>query len=131
MIKRYTIQCGLVLDAVRALQCHATADEVYEYIAKSHPSIGRGTVYRNLQRLCETGEIQKIEVPNGADRFDHICIDHYHVRCSECGRVFNVDMPYMQGLEKNIKSTNGFVFTGHNLVFKGICPDCQKKSVNI
>ena len=72
MIQRHTIQCALVLEAVDSLRDHATAEEVYEAVAKEHPHIGRGTVYRNLQKLAEAGEIMKVEVPGGADRYDHL-----------------------------------------------------------
>ncbi len=128
MNKRHTIQCDLVLETVRKLQCHSTADEIYQEIAKSHPTIGRGTVYRNLQRLCESGEIRKRESLNGADRFDHLCHNHYHVQCMKCGHVFDVDMPYMSDLEQSIQNTRGFVFTGHDVIFKGICPECLEHS---
>ena len=127
MIRRNTIQCALVLEAVNKLKCHATADEIYQEIKKDHPHISRGTVYRNLQRLCEIGEIRKREIPGEADRFDHLCHDHYHARCVKCGRVFDVDMEYMAGLEKTIRDTHGFVFTGHDIVFQGICADCQNE----
>lgn len=50
MIKRNTIQREMVLNAVNSLCCHATAEEIFEAIAKNHPNIGRGTVYRNLQK---------------------------------------------------------------------------------
>lgn len=127
MIRRNTIQCALVLEAVNKLKCHATADEIYQEIMKDHPHISRGTVYRNFQRLCETGEIRKREIPDEADRYDHICHDHYHARCVKCGCVFDVDMEYMTGLEKTIRDTHGFVFTGHDIVFQGICAECQNK----
>ena len=125
MSRRNTIQCSLVLEAVRRLRCHATAEEIYQEIVKEHPHISRGTVYRNLQRLCETGEIRKREIPGEPDRFDHLCTDHYHVRCIRCGHVFDVDMEYMTGLEKSVRDTHGFILTGHDIVFQGICPDCR------
>lgn len=128
MIRRHTIQCALVLETVKKLRCHATADEIYDALVKEHPNISRGTVYRNLQRLCEMGEIRKREIPDGADRFDHLCSNHYHVRCVKCGRVFDVDMEYMADIDKSIKDTHGFVFTGHDIVFKGICPECKNKA---
>ena len=124
-MKRNTIQGSLVLEAVKKLQCHATADEIYSEIVKDYPTISRGTVYRNLQRLCETGEIRKIEIPGGADRFDHLCHDHYHVRCIKCGRVFDVDMEYMPDMEKLVRDAHGFSFTGHDIIFQGICPECK------
>ena len=131
MIKRNTIQRSLVLEAVNKLKCHATADEVYQMVAQEHPTISKGTVYRNLHQLAESGEIRKIEVPGSADRFDHRCHDHYHVRCTKCGKVFDVNMDYIADLEKNIRDTHGFEFTGHDLVFRGLCPDCRKESSSI
>lgn len=128
MIRRNTIQCALVLEAVNKLRCHATADEIYDELVKEHPSISRATVYRNLQRLCDSGEIHRLEIPGGADHFDHLCHEHYHARCTGCGRVFDVDMDYIPDLERFIKDTHGFMLTGHDIVFKGICPECRKDS---
>ena len=76
MIQRNTIQNMLVYEAVNKLQCHATADEIYEFIVQEHPSISKGTVYRNLNRLAEMGKIRKMEIPGSPDRFDHCCHDH-------------------------------------------------------
>ena len=124
-MKRNTIQRTLGLEAVNRLKSHATADEIYHLIAKEHPNISRGTVYRNLKQLSESGEIRKLEIPGGADRFDHRCHDHYHIRCLKCGRVFDVEMEYMEDLGKRIKNTHGFEFSGHDIIFKGICPGCK------
>ena len=126
MMKRNTIQRSLVFEAVNKLQCHATADEIYEAIVKDHPNISRATVYRNLNLLSEAGEIRKMEIPGGADRFDHRCHDHCHVKCEKCGRVFDVDIDYITGLEKSIRDSHGFAFTGYDILFRGICPDCQE-----
>ena len=126
MVKRQTIQYALVSETVKKMRKHASADEIYNAIAKDHPTFGRGTVYRNLQRLSELGEIRKREIPGGADRYDFLCTDHYHVVCTKCGQVFDVDMDYMKDLEKTIKNTHGFEFTSHDIIFKGICPDCNK-----
>ena len=126
MMRRHTIQRWLVLKAVNKLQCHATADEIYEEIVAEHPNVSRATVYRNLKLLSETGDIRKIEIPGGADCFDHLCHDHCHVKCEKCGRIFDVDMEYVTGLEKNIRNDRGFSFTGYDIIFRGICPNCQK-----
>ena len=117
MEKRNTIQRSLVLNAVNKLKCHATADEVYDEIAKEHPSISKATVYRNLKLLSDMGVIRRMEVPGGADRFDHRCQEHCHVRCEKCGRVFDVDMEYVSGLEQKIGNAHGFQFTGYDILF--------------
>ena len=125
MNNRHTLQRDLILEAVKELQCHATADDVYDLIVTKHPNISRGTVYRNLKLLSDIGEIHKVEIPSGADRFDHECHAHYHARCIKCNKVFNVEMDFIDDLQKNIKDTHGFEFTGHDLIFKGICLECN------
>lgn len=131
MAKRNTIQRSLVLEAVNKLQCHATADEVYEEILKEHPTISRATVYRNLNLLSEMGKIRRLEIPGSADRFDHISTNHCHVKCKVCGRVFDVDMDFIIGLEKEIKDTRGFDFTGYDIIFHGVCPECKKQQNSV
>lgn len=123
---RNTIQRTLVLEAVQELQSHATAEEVYQAVAQRHPSISRATVYRNLHLLAESGDIRKVEVPGGPDRFDHRRCDHYHVRCTRCGRVFDVEMDYLPDLARKVKDAHGFLFMGHDILFRGICPDCRE-----
>lgn len=127
MIKRHTIQCDLVLDTVNNLRNHATADEIYEEIVKTHPTISRATVYRNLHRLSEMGEIKKWEVPGSADCYDHLNYNHYHIKCKTCGKLYDVDMEYIPDLGKMIKDKHGFDFTGHMIIFEGKCPECKKK----
>ena len=125
-LKRNTIQRTLVLDAVNRLKSHATADEIYEAVVQTHPRISRATVYRNLNQLADDAEIQKLAMPDGPDRFDHILQRHYHAKCSRCGRVFDVEMDYMEDIIRLVKDAHGFAIDGHNLVFTGVCPSCQQ-----
>ena len=123
-MKRHTIQRALTLETVQKLQNHPTADEVYTAVSAEYPNISRGTIYRNLNQLSENGDIRDLKVPGGADRYDHDSADHYHVRCIRCGRIFDVDMEYMPDLERSIRDARGFQFLGHDLMFRGICPEC-------
>ena len=125
MARRNTIQKDMVLKTVSELKRHLTADEVYGYIKKDHPNIGKGTVYRNLGILAEEGAIRKVEVPDGTNRFDFTLKKHYHVRCMECGAVSDVDMDEITDLEEKIRDTHGTEFLGYDIFFKGICHDCR------
>lgn len=127
MNTRNTIQRDMVLKTVRDMKSHVTADQVYNFIHEHHPSIGKGTVYRNLNILAHHGDIKKIEIPNGPDRFDHTTKPHYHVRCVECGEVMDVDMEFLADLQEHIRNPHGIVFLGHDILFQGICPACQEK----
>ena len=109
MINRNTIQCSMVLEAVNKLKCHATAVEVYDEVV----------------RVCPHIKIRKIEIPGAADRFDHRCQEHYHILCETCGRVFDVDMDVFEDLYQKIRDTHGFEFTGCDIMFRGICPECK------
>ncbi len=129
-IRRNTIQKDLVRDAVYELKRHVTAEEVYAFIQKDHPTIGKGTVYRNLGILVEEGAVRKVEVPDGPDRFDFTLPNHYHVRCVRCGEVYDVDMDVISDLEERIHDTHGMKFLGYDIFFKGICPECQRQSEN-
>ena len=124
--RRNTIQRSLVYEAVHRLQSHATAEEIYAEIVKYHPTVSRGTVYRNLNRLAEEGEIRRMEIPGGPDRYDHRSHGHYHARCLQCGRVFDVEMTYLQDLEKAVTDAHGFAISVHDIIFSGICPGCQQ-----
>lgn len=127
MERRNTIQKDLVLKTVQGLKRHLTAEEVYEFIKKDHPTIGKGTVYRNLGILAEEGAIRKVEVPDGPDRFDFTLKNHYHVECIRCGEVFDVDMDEVTDLNGRIHDTHGMQFLNYDIFFKGICPVCRAK----
>lgn len=122
-----TIQKTLVLAAVKKLRNHATADEVYQEVRKDYPNISKGTVYRNLNDLDSEGQIKKRTLLGNVDRYDNITSRHYHAVCEKCGKVFDVDMDYIKDLEKYIKDGHGFTFTGHDIVFRGICPKCKEE----
>ncbi len=66
--RRNTIQKDLVRNAVCEMKRHVTANEVYEFVKESCPTIGKGTVYRNLDILVEEGDLRKVEVPDGPNR---------------------------------------------------------------
>lgn len=124
MVRRNTIQKELVLKAVRELRRHVTADEVYQHISVEHPSVGKGTVYRNLNILSEEGEIKKIEIPNASDRFDFTLHEHYHVRCINCGAVEDVEMSEVPDLKNQIRNSHNMKLLDYDILFRGICGAC-------
>lgn len=127
MEKRHTIQKELVLNAVTKMQRHVTADDVYEYIKTEYPTIGRGTVYRNLGILAEENKIKKIEIPNGPDCYDFTLKKHYHVKCIVCAEIFDVNMEEVKAIDSYIHNEHGMKLLDYDILFKGICADCQSE----
>jgi len=108
----------MVLDAVNEMHRHVTADQIYTFVKEKYPSIGRGTVYRNLGILVEEGKVRKVEVPDGSDRFDFTLENHYHVECVKCGEIFDVDMDVISELEKRIRDTHGMKYISHDIFLR-------------
>lgn len=108
----------MVLDAVNEMHRHVTADQIYTFVKEKYPSIGRGTVYRNLGILVEEGKVRKAEVPDGSDRFDFTLENHYHVECVKCGEIFDVDMDVISELEKRIRDTHGMKYISHDIFLR-------------
>ena len=125
--RRNTIQKDLVRNTVYEMRRHVTANEVYEFVKECCPTIGKGTVYRNLDILVEEGNLRKVKVSDEPNRFDLTLKNHYHVRCVNCGEISDVDMDEILGLLEKIHDTHGTDFLGYDILFKGICPKCQKK----
>ena len=84
---RMTPQRRVILEELRRVNDHPAADEIYHRVRKRLPKISLGTVYRNLEVLCELGEIQRLELSGSTKRYDGVPNKHYHIRCVECGRV--------------------------------------------
>lgn len=124
---RNTIQRALVLEAVRSLHNHPTSADVYEVVREKHPNISRATVYRNLGVLASRGEVLRVEVPNGADRYDFLNKPHYHAKCRVCGGVFDIDLPYQDDIVARVEDAHGFSIEEHEIIFGGVCADCASR----
>lgn len=121
---RNTVQRHLVEEQLFAPANHPTADQVYEAVRARYPRVGKATVYRVLNKLVDEGVAQRIRLNNGPDCFDHRTDPHYHVRCVECGRVEDVEIPIDDELDVEAGEMTGFTVLGHSLQFDGLCPDC-------
>lgn len=124
--KRNTRQRRLVLEAVQARTDHPSADEIYLDVRREDDKISRGTVYRNLNILAESGEITHVRVP-AADRYDLRSERHYHIFCEGCGGVFDAPVVYQEEYDRRVEEETGFRIQRHRTVFEGLCPDCLAK----
>lgn len=124
---RLTTQRQVILEELSKVKTHPTASELYDMVRKRLPRIGLGTVYRNLELMAENGLILKIEVGGTQKRFDATTEDHYHIRCSLCGRVDDIDVPVMEELATQAANSSAYLILGHHVEFTGICSVCQQQ----
>ena len=123
--QRNTRQRQMVLDAVRSRRDHPTAEQIFQSVRSVDAHVSRGTVYRNLNLLCENQEIFRV-VLSDCDRFDLRTDPHYHLRCVACGRVQDVDSPYDKAYDEALARKTGYQILRHRLVVEGVCPDCRR-----
>jgi Fur family ferric uptake transcriptional regulator len=119
-----TRQRQVILEELRNVNTHPSADEIYEMVRKRLPRISLGTVYRNLEILSGRGEIQKLELGCSLKRFDGVAEDHYHIRCLGCDRVADAPPGSEVFISYKLKENTDFKITGHQLEFVGVCPAC-------
>ncbi len=126
MIRRETKQREAILNVLRQADSHPTADWVYDEVRKAIPNISKGTVYRNLKILRETGEISELNLSGTVRRYEGRPENHYHFRCEKCGRVFDLGEPVNNELDERVAKRTGFKVSYHQLEFRGLCKDCQQ-----
>ena len=66
---RMTRQRMVILEELRKVKTHPTADELYAMVRTRMPRISLGTVYRNLDFLTESKEILKLESAKSGTSF--------------------------------------------------------------
>ncbi len=115
----------LIKEIVITSHTHPTAEEIF-LIAKSRNSkISLATVYNNLKKLVESGEIKKISTDEGKDRYDDT-EPHAHLVCTRCGEI--TDYYYEDNGDEitNLVNSNPNVVS-IDLKIDYVCPKCRDK----
>lgn len=127
---KYSKQRNLILRVVRNTDTHPSAEWIYEKAKMEMPSIGIATVYRNLNALVGTGEIERLPASGSVDRFDGNVLEHCHMQCVRCGKIEDLyprsdnDMVRLRALicdtfgveDKNVRISR--------TLLRGVCNDC-------
>ena len=123
---KFSKQREMVLNQVKMFPVHPTADQVYTALKADNPNLSLGTVYRNLNLLSEMGELLKIRIADGSDRFDGRTDCHYHMVCDKCSRVFDVELSELDGLNDTVSQKYGHKLTMVTLNLNGVCCECAQ-----
>lgn len=76
---KVTPQRLAVLDALKNVMGHPTADKIKEYVVKNHPNIAAGTIYKTLETFVERGLIKKVKTEKDVMRYDAVLEKHHHL----------------------------------------------------
>ncbi len=129
-----TKQRELILEYLRKnSDSHLTAQGVSDGLREY--GVGKSTVYRYLDKLCEEGLVRKYILKEGNSAcFQYTggaqCSSHFHLKCLNCNALVHLDCDHLKETEEHINEHHGFSVDTSRTVFYGICAECKEKENN-
>ncbi len=84
---KVTPQRIAVLEAIKRLKNHPSAEHIIEHIRNTHPNIATGTVYKVLDVLTDNGLVKRVKTERDIMRYDAVIEKHHHLYCAESDRI--------------------------------------------
>lgn len=114
---------------VVARRPHGTADEIAEGVRAEIGSISKQAVYDALGVLSEKGLVRRIQPAGSVARYeDRVGDNHHHLICRICGKVVDVDCAVGTSPCLTASDAGGFRVEEAEVIYWGVCPDCQAAS---
>lgn len=129
----YTTKQGKAVLACLESQkgAHVTAAQIAEHLEQAGVSIGRTTIYRQLERLSRDGRVRKYAIDGAGACFQYAdgCGDmgeHFHLKCEGCGEVVHLNGGMLPGITQDIRNNYEFEVDVNKTVFYGRCGTCVR-----
>lgn len=113
--------CRIALNS----RTHPSAQQVYEEVKKTHPTVSLATVYKTLEVLRELDLLQEINFPKGQARFDSYMNPHINLVCLKCGSITDIDDKAIKEIIRKVTASTKFKPTGQRIDVYGICQKCS------
>ena len=126
--RRRTAQRVVVAEALAGAKRALSAQELYERIRTTHPTIGRATVYRALEQQVQDGMASRFEREGHVSAY--IACDaehHHHLVCTSCQRVEDVAEDVVAPMLGAVGRRHDFSVDHAALDFYGLCSRCRRK----
>ncbi|MDN4472520.1 Fur family transcriptional regulator [Demequina zhanjiangensis] len=127
---RMTKQRAAVLDALDQ-GGFRSAQSWHDLLRHDGSNIGLATVYRTLQALSESGDVDSV-VTEGGETLYRRCetpeVHHHHLRCRVCGAAEDIDIPDLEEVSARIGAEHGFIELEHVVELTGVCSSCAAKA---
>jgi len=117
-------------------ESHPTAQELYERLRPTLPTMSFATVYNTLDALTAAGLCATLALSPGSGRFDPNMDPHHHLVCDHCGSVRDLPSPAPAGGPPRDDSVRraiarvapGFEVRSVERIMRGLCADCASAS---
>lgn len=102
-----------------------SAQQIHELLVRQGETVGLATVYRTLQLLAASGEIDVLRSELGEAIYRRCSgSHHHHLVCRSCGTTVEVEGPTVERWTSAIAAEHGFSAVSHTLEIFGTCPRC-------
>ena len=105
---------------------HAMADEICQSVRSELGVISRQAVFDALNAMSESGIIRRIQPAGSAARYEHRVDNHHHLACRHCENVVDVDCAVGEAPCLVAEHDHGYQIDEAEVIYWGVCPDCQK-----
>lgn len=125
---RNTTQRREIIGALSRVQGFVSAQDLHGLIARDGGVVALATVYTQLKRLVESGDVDVVMTDRGESLYRRCVIDshHHHLACRRCGATVEVDAPELEEWSHAIGERFGYTDLHHVLELNGVCPRCQR-----
>jgi len=123
---RATKQRSAIIALLEDITEFRSAQELHDELRARGASISLTTVYRTMQSLAETGEVDVLRTDTGEAVFRR-CSEghHHHLVCRRCGYTVEIDGPTVETWTRTVAAEHGFTEPGHTLEVFGVCSECR------
>ncbi|AFR07012.1 Fur family transcriptional regulator [Nocardiopsis alba] len=104
-----------------------SAQDLYADLRADGSKIGLTTVYRALQAMSDSGEVDVLRTDEGeavyraCDTEDH----HHHLVCRVCSTAVEIEGPAVERWAAEIGAQHGFTEVTHTVEVFGTCAHCS------
>jgi Fur family ferric uptake transcriptional regulator len=123
---RPTRQRRAIATVMETFDDFRSAQEIHALLSQRGEPVGLSTVYRALQALADTGEIDALRTETGESiyRRCNASHHHHHLVCRSCGATVEVEGPAVEKWTRSVAATHGYSDVSHTLEIFGTCGDC-------
>jgi Fur family ferric uptake transcriptional regulator len=111
------------------IQGFVSAQDLHTLIVKNGGQIALATVYTQLKKLAEGGEVDVVMTDRGESLYRRCVVDahHHHLACRNCGAIVEVDTPELETWARDIAKRFDYTDLRHVLELNGVCPACRPR----
>lgn len=124
---RATPQRAAIVDALSVADAFLTTQEIHDLVRAAGKRVGLATVYRTLQALADSGEVDVLRNHDGEAIYrrcaspDH----HHHLVCRACGRSVEISSDEVEAWADESARRHGFTAVTHLAEVYGLCAACS------